>query len=64
MQARCFFEELELHRELTDLAFERRDLGLVFRGGPSLDFLAVQLTAVVLREPQLDQIRREAVLLL
>ena len=40
---RGFFKELEFHRELTDLALERRDLGLVLYGGPSLDFLPVEL---------------------
>jgi hypothetical protein len=49
---------------LRDLALERRDLGLVVGQHGCLDFLAVEFTAVVLRQPELNEIGRQAVLLL
>ena len=60
----AFFDEIELHRELTDFALEGRDLGLVVNHHRGLDFLARQLAVVELRQPELDEVGRQAVLLL
>ncbi len=58
-----FFDKVELHGELADLAFEGRDLGLVFRDDRCLSLFGAQLSPVVLRQPELNQVGRQGVLL-
>lgn len=62
MKRRSLFEEIELHGELTDLALERRDLGLVVVDQRCFDLFACELAAIELRQPQLNEIGRQAVL--
>ena len=57
-------KEIELHRELSDLALECRDLGLAVVDQRCFDVLACELTAIELRQPRLNQIGRQAVLCL
>ena len=57
-----FFKEIELHREPTDLALERRDLGLVVVDPRRFDLFAGGLSAIELREQHLYEIGRQAVL--
>ena len=52
--ARRFFNQVQLHGELADLAFERSNVGLVLRDDAGLRLLIVQLAAIELRQPQLD----------
>lgn len=56
------FKEIELHREPTDLALECRDLGLVVVDPRRFDLFAGGLTAIELRELQINEIGRLAVL--
>ena len=50
-----FFKEVDFHRQLPDLAFERSNLGFVIDQHGCFDIFAVQLAAVVLRKPQLTR---------
>lgn len=69
MSSRCrsrgaggaFLQQVELHRELSDLALKGPDLGFIVSQHSCLGLLEVELAAVVLRSPQLDQVGREAV---
>ena len=49
--ARCFFNQVQLHGELADLTFERRNVGLVLRDDAGLCLFIIQLAAVELRQP-------------
>ena len=49
--ARRFFNQVQLHGELADLAFERSHVGLVLRDDAGLRLLIVQLAAIELRQP-------------
>ena len=59
--ARRFFNQVQLHGELADLAFERSNVGLVLRDDAGLRLLIVQLAAIELRQPQLDEVSRNAI---
>lgn len=56
-----FFNQIQLHGELVDLAFERRNVGLVLRDDAGLCLFIVQLTTIELRKPQLDEVGRNAI---
>ena len=58
-----FFYEIKLHRELTDLPFQRGDGSFVLGQHRRFDFFTDQLAAVELRQPELYEIGRQAVLL-
>ncbi|WP_234188324.1 hypothetical protein [Shinella sp. NM-101] len=58
---RSFFNQVQLHRELADLAFERRNVGLVLGDDAGLSLLIVQFAAIKLRQPQLDEVVRNAI---
>jgi len=57
-----FFDQVQLHRELGNLALKRSDLGFVLRDDRSFCLFDVELTPAVLRQPQLNQIGRQGVL--
>lgn len=50
-----FFGKVQLHRELTDLAFQRGDAGLVFGDDAGLGFFTCQLAPAELRQPKLEE---------
>ncbi len=56
-----FFNQVQLHSELADLTFERRNVGLVLRNDAGLGLFIIQLAAIELREPQLDEVGRNTV---
>ena len=58
----AFFLPGRVHDELADLAFERRDLDCVLRDDRCLSLFGAELFPVVLRQPELNQIGRQAVL--
>lgn len=49
--ARCFLHQVQLHRELADLALERRNLDLVLGNDAGLRLFIVQLAPIDLRQP-------------
>jgi len=61
-QAWRFFDQVQLHRELADLALKRSDLGFAFRNDRCFGLFGAELAPVVLRQPQLNQIGRQGVL--
>ena len=40
--ARCFFNQVQLHRELADLAFQRRDLRLILGYDARFSFFIIE----------------------
>lgn len=44
-----FFNQVQLHGELADLAFKRRNVGLVLGNDAGLSLLIVQIAAIELR---------------
>lgn len=52
---------VQLHRELANLAFQRRDLRLIFGDDARLGFLVTEFAAIELRQPQLNEVGRNAV---
>lgn len=46
-----FFTQVQLHGELADLAFERRNVGLVLSNDAGFSLLIVQFAAIELRQP-------------
>ncbi|MDH4984833.1 hypothetical protein QEZ47_11780 [Aminobacter anthyllidis] len=56
-----FFNQVQLHRELADLAFQCRNLRLVFSDDACLGLFIIKLAAIELCQPQLDEVRRDAV---
>jgi hypothetical protein len=46
-----FFNQVQLHSELADLTFERRNVGLVLRDDAGLGLFIIQFAAIELREP-------------
>src|SRR5260364_107759 len=51
-----FFKPVNLHREWTDFALQRRNLGFIFRNRGGGRFFSVEFTSIILAQPQLDQI--------
>jgi len=60
-RARCFFDKVQLHRQLPDLALKRRDLRLVFSNEARLGLFAAQLSPVELGQPHVDEVGRDMV---
>ncbi|MGK6317590.1 hypothetical protein [Neorhizobium sp. DT-125] len=46
-----FFNEVQLHRELADLAFQRRDLRLILGNDAGFGLFIVQFAPIELRQP-------------
>ena len=57
-----FFEEIELHRELTDFALQCRDLDLVVVDQRGFDLFTCKLSAIELCRRHLDEVGAQAVL--
>ncbi|OHV78807.1 hypothetical protein LCM4573_25970 [Rhizobium sp. LCM 4573] len=55
-----FFNQVQFHRELADLALKRRDLRLILGNDARFRLFIVQFAAIELRQPQLDEVGRDA----
>lgn len=54
-------KQVEFHRELANLAFERGDLRFEFSNDTGSSLFFVQIVAVMLRQPELYKIGRKPV---
>lgn len=62
MQARLFFDQIELHRELPDPALQGCDFRFVVGRNSCRGLFIDELAAVELRQPHLDEVGRQGVL--
>lgn len=49
--ARCFFDQVQLHRELADLAFQCSDLRFILGDDAGFGFFIIEFAAIELRQP-------------
>jgi hypothetical protein len=54
-----FFNQVQLHCELADLSLEYRDVRFIFSDGARFGFFVIEFAAIKLRQPQLDEVRRD-----
>ncbi|WP_207919103.1 hypothetical protein [Rhizobium laguerreae] len=56
-----FFYQVQFHRQLADLAFQRRDLRLILSCEARFSFFIIDFAAIELSQPQLDEVGRHPV---